>query len=220
MNAKFFKLFAAIGVVVTSYLTFYAPVQAEDGSLYVLALGDSLTAGYELDPDYAFPVRLEKSLRADGLDVTVVNGGVSGDTSSGGLSRLDWTLGDVPGGKPDLAIVELGANDALRGIEPELTRQNLVAIIQRFKADGVPVLLAGMQAPPNMGADYAVDFDTIYPELAAELGVALYPFFLEGVAADPSLNIGDGMHPNNAGVDVIVSGIAPVVKKLLNQLAN
>ena len=213
---QLFAVFLALGL-------FYGPAHAADDSadspLYVLALGDSLTAGYELDPEYAFPVRLERVLRADGFDVTVVNGGVSGDTSSGGLSRLDWTLGDVPGGKPDLAIVELGANDALRGIDPDLTRQNLSAIIQRFKDDGVTVLLAGMRAPPNMGDDYAVAFDGIYPDLAAEYDVALYPFFLEGVAADPSLNLADGMHPNEAGVDVIVTGIAPMVKSLLRDVS-
>ena len=217
MNAKHFKYLAvALGLCLAQ---FYATARAADDPKQILVLGDSLTAGYELDPAFAFPVRLEKALRDDGYDVSVVNGGVSGDTSSGGLSRLDWTLVGVPGGRPDLAIVELGANDALRGIEPWLTRQNLAKIIDRFKADGTAVLIAGMKAPPNMGPDYAAEFDAIYPDLAEERGVALYPFFLEGVAADPSLNLSDGMHPNEAGVDVIVTGIAPLVKTLLEQLS-
>lgn len=218
MKRRLYQLIAVFLV----FTGFYGAARAADDAaatpLYILALGDSLTAGYELDPEHAFPVRLEQTLRQGGLDVTVINGGVSGDTSSGGLSRLDWTLGDVPGGTPDLVIVELGANDALRGIDPALTRQNLSAIIERFQADGVTILLAGMRAPPNMGDDYAAAFDGIYPDLAAEYDLALYPFFLDGVAAEPSLNLEDGMHPNAEGVEVIVTRIAPMVKSLLTNL--
>lgn len=208
------KLIKLLNVLAFLTLSYGAQAQ-EDDTLYVLALGDSLTAGFELDPDYAFPVRLEAWLREAGFDVTVINAGVSGDTSSGGLARLDWAVSDVPNGQPDLAIVELGANDALRGIDPALTRSNLEAIISYFQGLDVTVLLAGMRAPPNMGPDYATEFDSLYPALAEQFDVALYPFFLEGVAADPDLNLADGIHPNNEGVDVIVTGIAPLVKTLL-----
>lgn len=208
------KLIKFLNVLALVTLSYGAQAQ-EDDPLYVLALGDSLTAGYELSPDYAFPVRLEANLRDAGLDVTVINAGVSGDTSSGGRARLEWAVSDVPDGKPDLAIVELGANDALRGIDPALTRENLEAIIAYFQVREVPVLLAGMQAPPNMGPDYAQEFDSLYPALAEQFDVALYPFFLDGVAANPDLNLADGMHPNEEGVDVIVTRIAPLVKTLL-----
>lgn len=215
MNVKLFKLLYAGAFILLSY----GAAAQEDDSLYVLALGDSLTAGYELDPDYAFPVRLEARLRDEGLDVTVINAGVSGDTSSGGLTRLDWAISDVPEGRPDLAIVELGANDMLRGIEPAITRTNLAQIIEYFLSRGIDVLLAGMRASPNMGADYAAEFDALYPALAEQFGVPLYPFFLDGVAAHPSLKLADGMHPNNDGVDVIVTRIAPMVKTLLTPAA-
>ncbi len=210
-SVKFIKFLNVLALVTLSY---GASAQGDD-SLYVLALGDSLTAGYELDPDYAFPVRLEATLRDGGVDATVINAGVSGDTSSGGLTRLDWAVSDVPNGQPDLAIIELGANDALRGIEPSLTKQNLQAIIEYFQARDVTVLLVGMQAPPNMGPDYEAEFNGLYPALAEQYEVAFYPFFLDGVAANPDLNLSDGMHPNNEGVDVIVTRIAPLVKTLL-----
>jgi acyl-CoA thioesterase-1 len=178
----------------------------------ILAFGDSLTAGYGLAATEAFPARLEKKLRAEGHDVRVINGGLSGDTTTGGLSRLDWALAD----RPDLVIVELGANDALRGIAPEVTRANLDAILDKLNAAGVDVLLAGMRAPPNLGDEYAAAFDGIFAELAEDHDVTLYPFFLAGVAAVPALNQSDGMHPNADGIDTIVRNIAPAVKRLIS----
>jgi len=177
----------------------------------VVVLGDSLVAGYGLPFDQAFPARLEVALHRAGRDVSVINAGVSGDTSSGGLARLDWLLAD----HPILVIVELGANDALRGLDPELTRANLDAILVRLESAGVRVLLAGMKAPRNLGAEYVTAFDRIYPELAARHKIPLYPFFLKGVAGDPKLNLEDGIHPNAAGVERIVEGMLPMVLKQL-----
>lgn len=195
----------------------YAATAAADDTLDVLVLGDSLSAGYGLEPGQSFPAKLEKKLIAGGLKVKVHNAGVSGDTASAGLSRLDWALAGVPGGKPDLAIVELGANDALRGIDPKVTIKALSGILERFRKDGVPVLLAGMKAPPNMGGDYLKQFDAIYPDLAKKYGVALYPFFLEGVAGIRKLNLPDGIHPTAEGIDVIVTRITPMVHSLLTK---
>jgi acyl-CoA thioesterase-1 len=186
------------------------PSQA-DTPVRIVALGDSLTAGYGLPAEAAFPVRLERALKARGHAVTVENAGVSGDTASGGLARLDWS---VPDGT-DAVIVELGANDALRGIDPKLTREALEKIVQRLKERGIAVLLAGMRAPPNMGADYGRAFDSIYGDLAQRFDAVLYPFFLDQVAADRALNQGDGMHPTAAGVDVIVREITPKVEELI-----
>ncbi len=177
----------------------------------ILAFGDSLTAGFGLPPDQSFPAQLERRLRADGIDVHVVDGGQSGDTTAGGLARLDWSLAE----KPDLVILELGANDMLRGIDPATVRANLDATIEKIKASGAKVLLAGMRATPNWGEKYQKDFDRIYPELARTHGVALYPFFLDGVAMDPELNQPDGLHPNARGVAMIVERLAPRVADLL-----
>ncbi len=177
----------------------------------ILAYGDSLTAGYGLAPEDAFPARLEAALRRAGHDVRVINGGVSGDTAAGGRARLDWALAD----RPDMAILELGANDALRGLDPDRTFADLDAILARFRAEGIAVLLAGMRAPPNLGPEYVAAFDGIFPRLAEKHGVALYPFFLEGVAADPALNQADGIHPNAAGVRAIVERILPYVERVL-----
>ena len=189
---------------------------AEDSAIkQVIVIGDSLSAGYRLHPAKAFPIQLQTHLRGEGLHVRVINAGVSGDTTASGLSRLEWGLAEIPGGKPALAIVELGANDALRGVEPAVTRANLAAILKYFAKEKIPVLLAGMQAPPNMGGPFAQEFGAIYPSLAAEFSVALYPFFLKGVAARPHLNLGDGMHPNAKGIAVIVTNIAPLVKGFL-----
>jgi len=179
----------------------------------IVAIGDSLTAGLGLPVAAAFPARLERALIADGLAVEVANAGVSGDTAADGLARLDWSVPD----DTDAAIVELGANDALRGIDPQLTRAALDAILTRLAARRLPVLLAGMRAPPNMGAEYAKTFDTIYPDLAAAHGVLLYPFFLDGVAAEPRLNQGDGVHPTAAGVDVIVARLLPKAEELVTR---
>ena len=180
----------------------------------IVALGDSLTAGYGLGPADAFPVRLQAALKAKGLDVTVQNAGVSGDTSSGGLERLDWAVGEGV----DAVILELGANDALRGIDPAVTRRNLDTIITRLKEKRIAVLLTGMLAPPNMGGPFAAAFNPIFPDLAAKHGVLFDPFFLDGVAADASLNLSDGMHPNAKGVDVIVRRILPKVEELIAEV--
>ena len=183
---------------------------AANGTI-IVAFGDSLTAGYGLDPGEGFPDQLQQALRAKGHDVNVIDAGVSGDTTAGGLARLDWSIGD----NADAVILELGANDALRGVAPEETRKNLAAMLEKLKKRGLPVLLAGMLAPPNMGPEYGRAFNAIYPDLAKEYGVPLYPFFLDGVAGDPALNLGDGMHPTGAGVAVIVKGILPDVEALL-----
>lgn len=179
--------------------------------LRILALGDSLTAGYNLPPGDAFPVKLEAALRARGYDVQVINAGVSGDTAAGGRARLEWALAD----HPDYAIVELGANDALRGIDPALTYASLDAILSGLAQHRVKALLAGMYAPRNLGAAYDQAFDAIYPRLAAAHKVPLYPFFLDGVALHADLTLPDGMHPNPPGVAVIVAKILPAVERLL-----
>jgi len=182
--------------------------------LSIVALGDSLTAGYGLAPGEGFPAQLQAALRQRGYDVEIVDAGVSGDTSTGGLSRLDWSVPDTADG----VIVELGANDALRGIPPDLTRQSLGDIVGRLKARGKPVLLAGMKAPPNMGDDYAGRFDAIYPEIAGEHDVILYPFFLDGVAGNLSLNQPDGIHPTAEGVAMIVERMVPKVEELISRI--
>jgi acyl-CoA thioesterase I len=179
----------------------------------IVALGDSLTAGLGLPANAAFPARLERALAQKGIAAEVVNAGVSGDTAADGLSRLDWSVPD----DTDAVILELGANDALRGLDPAQTRANLDAILKRLTARKLPVLLAGMRAPPNMGADYTKAFDAIYPDLAAAYRAPLYPFFLDGVAADRALNQGDGLHPSAAGVDVIVAKILPAAEELVGR---
>jgi acyl-CoA thioesterase-1 len=177
----------------------------------IMALGDSLTAGYGLQPSDAFPVKLEAALKARGHDVTVVNAGVSGDTAVDGFSRLDWSLSD----DVDAVIVELGANDALRGLPPEQAEAALDGILAKLGEKKIPALIAGMRAPPNMGPDYMTAFDGMYPRLAEKHGADLYPFFLDGVAAEASLNQADGIHPNPAGVDVVVARILPKVETLI-----
>ncbi|HEY1795053.1 MAG TPA: arylesterase [Stellaceae bacterium] len=179
-------------------------------TLEIVDIGDSLTAGLGLPVDQAFPARLEARLKQDGLDVHVANAGVSGDTTAGGLARLDWALGD----KPDLVILALGANDALRGTDPAVVKANLDKMIDKIQASGAKLLLLGMLAPPNWGKGYEQTFDGIYPDLAKAHRVPLYPFFLEGVAMNPDLNQPDGLHPNEKGVGVLVDHIAPVVAKL------
>jgi acyl-CoA thioesterase I len=187
------------------------PAFASDRPVKIVALGDSLTAGYGLPADQAFPIKLQAALAAKGIATEIANAGVSGDTASGGLARLDWS---VPDGT-DAVILELGANDALRGIDPKVTRAALEAALARLQARHIPVLLCGMLAPRNMGSDYATAFDGIYPDLAAKYGAVLYPFFLEGVATQPKLNQRDGLHPTAAGVDVIVEKILPSVQRLV-----
>jgi acyl-CoA thioesterase-1 len=179
----------------------------------IVGFGDSLMAGYGLTPGKSFPERLEAALRSRGHDVVIANAGVSGDTTSAGLSRLDWS---VPEGT-DLVILELGANDMLRGISPAVTRENLDKMISRLKQRGIAVLLAGMVAAPNLGGDYADAFNTIFPELADRHGVPLYPFFLDGVAADRTLLLQDGMHPNDAGVERMVERALPAVEEVISR---
>jgi acyl-CoA thioesterase-1 len=190
---------------------FAQPPAAQVKPVKMVVLGDSLSAGLGLPAAAAFPTRLQKSLNANGIEVDMINAGVSGDTASGGRDRLDWS---VPEGT-DAVILELGANDALRGIDPNLTRSALSDILARLKARRIAVLLCGMVAPPNYGSDYATRFDAIYPELAKSFGVPLYPFFLNGVAADAKLNQADGIHPTAEGVDVIVKNMLPTVEAFL-----
>jgi acyl-CoA thioesterase I len=181
----------------------------------MVVLGDSLSAGLGLSASAAFPERLQKSLQDKGIAVDMINAGVSGDTSSGGRDRLDWS---VPAGT-DAVIVELGANDALRGLDPAVTRSALSDIVSRLKARGVAVLLCGMMAPPNYGAEYSAQFNAIYPDLSKSFAVPLYPFFLQGVAADSKLNQADGIHPTAEGVDIIVRNILPTVQALVGTIA-
>jgi acyl-CoA thioesterase-1 len=181
----------------------------------MVVLGDSLSAGLGLPAGAAFPERLKVALKTNGVDVDMINAGVSGDTSSGGRDRLDWS---VPDGT-EAVIVELGANDALRGIDPGITRKALTEIVTRLKARGIAVMLCGMLAPPNYGSEYAERFNAIYPELAKSFGVPLYPFFLQGVATHESLNQADGLHPTAEGVDVIVRNILPTVQAFLGSIS-
>ena len=203
------KLFTALALLaLTAAGAAAAPVT-------ILALGDSLTAGLGVGPAEAFPVRLEAALKAKGHDVKVINAGVSGDTAADGAARLDWALAEPV----NAVIVELGANDALRGLPVAQAEQALDRLLAALAAKKLPVLLAGMRAPPNMGPEYQAAFDGMYERLAAKHGVLLYPFFLDGVAADPKLNQGDGMHPSPAGVDVIVARMLPSVEQLLGKVA-
>jgi acyl-CoA thioesterase-1 len=181
----------------------------------MVVLGDSLSAGLGLSAPAAFPARLQKTLKNNGIEVDMINAGVSGDTTSGGRDRLDWS---VPEGT-EAVILELGANDALRGVDPKVTRSALTDILTRLKARGIAVLLCGMYAPPNYGSDYAARFNAIYPELAKSFGVPLYPFFLEGVATEARLNQADGMHPTAEGVDTIVKNILPTVQAFLGAIS-
>jgi acyl-CoA thioesterase-1 len=190
------------------------PAATAEKPIRIVALGDSLTAGLGLAAKDAFPAKLQKALTDKGIDVTIVNAGVSGDTASGGLARLDWS---VP---PDTeaVILELGANDALRGLDPAVPRAALDAILRRLKERGIPVLLCGMLSPPNLGTDYARAFNAIFPDLAKTYGTLFYPFFLDGVVTDRKLNQGDGLHPTAAGVDVIVARTLPRVEELIAQV--
>ena len=180
-------------------------------AIHIVALGDSLTAGYQLPQDAAFPVVLEKALRAGGFNAAITNAGVSGDTASDGLDRLDWSVPQ----DTNAVILELGANDMLRGIDPKLTHDALAAILARLKARGVKVLLAGMRAAPQLGQDYASRFDAIYPDLAKTYDVPLYPFFLDGVAGNADLTQSDGMHPTRAGVETMVKAMLPAIEAFL-----
>ncbi|WP_229428358.1 arylesterase [Microvirga pudoricolor] len=187
---------------------------AQSRPIRLVALGDSLTAGYNLPAEAAFPAVLEKALRAKGHNVEIVNAGVSGDTSTGGLDRLDWSVPDGTDG----VIVELGANDMLRGLDPAIPRKAIGEIVTGLKARGIPVMLAGMYATRNLGPDYVQKFDSLYPDIAKQHGLVLYPFFLDGIAGDRNLNLPDGLHPTAKGVEVIVERILPSVETFLATL--
>lgn len=191
-----------------------AKAAPEARTVKLVAFGDSLTAGYRLPADAAFPAVLERALKARGRAVVIANAGVSGDTTTGGLDRLDWSIPDGTDG----VILELGANDMLRGTDPAVTRKALEAMITRLTARGIPVLLAGMRASPNLGPDYMARFDAIYPDLAKSHDLVLYPFFLDGIIGDRRFNLEDGLHPNAKGVETIVSGILPTVESFLDRL--
>ncbi|SHG39345.1 (3S)-malyl-CoA thioesterase [Bradyrhizobium erythrophlei] len=192
-----------------------APGAAGAKPIKIVVLGDSLSAGLGLTGSAAFPERLQKTLESKGIAVEISNAGVSGDTSSGGRDRLDWSVPE----DTQAVILELGANDALRGTDPAVTKSALSDILARLKARGIAVLLCGMVAPPNYGSDYSARFNAIYPDLAKSFGVPLYPFFLEGVAADAKLNQADGLHPTAEGVDVIVKNILPTVQAFLGTIS-
>ncbi len=215
-------MFAHIRVLIVALMTAgpvlvqtQAPATASDKPVKMVVLGDSLSAGLGLSAPAAFPARLQKALSDKGIKVDMVNAGVSGDTTSGGRDRLDWS---IPEGT-EAVILELGANDALRGIDPAVTRAALSDILARLKARKIAVLLCGMLAPPNYGSEYAQRFNAIYPELAKSFGVPLYPFFLEGVAAEAKLNQADGIHPTAEGVDIIVKNILPMVEAFIGTIS-
>lgn len=209
-----FKVAGFQFAVIAAAVVFGLGGQAYAKTLQLVGLGDSLMAGYQLPPGDGFPAKLEAALKTKGVDITISDAGVSGDTTSGGLSRVDWSVPDGTDG----VILELGANDALRGIPPEDSEKNLDAIISKLQARHIPVLLAGMLAPPNMGADYASRFNPIYQRLADKYKLTLYPFFLDGVAAQAKLQLEDGMHPNPQGVDVMVQRFLPVAQSFIGTI--
>lgn len=211
INAGLIQHAVAAVVFLMMLLIVAATVAKADDKPVIVAFGDSLTAGFGLEDRDSFPVRLAAALRREEIAATVINSGVSGDTTAGGRARLEWSLPETV----DLVIVELGANDGLRGIDPSDTEANLDWILKRLEARRIPVLLTGMLAPPNLGREYAEAFNPLFARLAARHGVAFYPFFLEGVAADPAFNQSDGLHPNAAGVARIVSRITPYVIRAL-----
>lgn len=210
-----FKAVAAHFIVICSVLLSASFAQAQDKPLQLVGLGDSLMAGYQLPPSDSYTAQLETALKAKGINVTITNAGVSGDTSSGGLARAKWSVPDGTDG----VILELGANDALRGISPADTEKNLEAIIDGFKKRNIPVLLVGIMAPPNMGNDYARRFNPIYENLAQKHGLSLYPFFLDGVVLDQKLQLEDRMHPNTQGVALMVEKSLPTVEAFVKTIS-
>ena len=207
--------FKALGIALCAALTLFLSFSASQArTLNIVAFGDSLTAGYQLPPNEAFPAQLETLSKSKGLDVAIANAGVSGDTTADGLARLDWSIPDGTDG----VILALGANDALRGLSPEDSARNLDAMLTRLKERRIAVVLAGILAPPNMGADYEMRFNAIYAELAKKHGVALYPFFLEGVVLDSKLKLEDGMHPNGAGTKTMAEKFFPTFESFLKSL--
>jgi acyl-CoA thioesterase I len=205
----------ACAAVLAAVIAPLPAAQSQGQPIRLVALGDSLSAGYNLPQEAAFPVALERALKAKSYKVEIVNAGVSGDTSSGGLDRLDWSVPDGTDG----VILELGANDMLRGLDPAGTRKNIEAIVERLKSRNIPVMLAGMYASRNLGPDYVQKFDSIYPDIAKKHDLVLYPFFLDGVAGDRSLNLPDGLHPTAKGVEIIVERILPSVESFLARLS-
>lgn len=210
-----FKAVAAHFIVICSVVLSASFAQAQDKPLQLVGLGDSLMAGYQLPPSDSYTAQLETALKAKGVNVTITNAGVSGDTSSGGLARAEWSVPDGTDG----VILELGANDALRGISPADTEKNLEAIIDGFKKRNIPVLLVGIMAPPNMGDDYAKRFNPIYENLAQKYGLPLYPFFLDGVVLDQKLQLEDRMHPNTQGVALMVEKSLPTVEAFVKTIS-
>jgi acyl-CoA thioesterase-1 len=202
------------GAIIVAFLVVLISAPVEAQTIKIVAFGDSLTAGFGLKANEAFPAQLEEALKKRGHDVMIVNAGVSGDTSAGGLARLDWSISDGT----DAVILILGANDMLRGLDPAQTRKSLDDAIRRLKARKIDVLLGGMRAAPNLGADYARQFDSIYAELAKEHDILIYPFFLDGVAGQRDLNLNDGIHPTAKGVSLVVERILPVVESLLERV--
>jgi acyl-CoA thioesterase I len=214
-SGPFMTIIFACAAVLVAVIAPLPAAHAQNNPIRLVALGDSLSAGYNLPQEAAFPVALERALKAKGYRVEVANAGVSGDTSSGGLDRLDWSVPDGTDG----VILELGANDMLRGLDPAGTRKNIEAIVERLKSRDIPVMLAGMYASRNLGPEYVQKFDGIYPDIAKKHDLVLYPFFLDGVAGDRSLNLPDGMHPTAKGVEIIVERILPSVESFLARLS-
>lgn len=214
MKRAFARNFVWVAAGFVLALALMPAIYAEPRAPVIVALGDSLTAGFGLPQDASFPAQLEAALKARGQPVTVINAGVSGDTAAAGLKRLDWAVPD----DADAVIIELGANDALQGLPPSETKAVLAKIIERLQEKGLSVLLTGMEAPRNLGQDYVAEYAAIFPDLAAQYDVLLYPFFLDGVALDNGLMLGDGLHPNGKGISRIVEGILPKVEELLAQV--
>ncbi|NBJ10304.1 arylesterase [Microvirga arsenatis] len=214
-SGPFMTIIFACAAALAALIAPLAPAQAQGRPIRLVAFGDSLTAGYGLPQEAAFPVVLERALKARGHSVEIANAGVSGDTTSGGLDRLDWSVPDGTDG----VILELGANDMLRGLDPAGIRRNLEAIVERLKARNIPVMLAGMYATRNLGPDYIAKFDPIHQEIAKKHDLVLYPFFLDGVAGDRSLNLPDGIHPTAKGIEIIVGRILPTVESFLARIA-
>lgn len=207
---------SAVFLLSLSSLAVAGATSADDADIQILALGDSLTAGYGLPAGEGFTDQLEVWLNErTEQSVRVVNGGVSGDTSTGGRSRMDWALAPINGGRPDLVILELGANDALRGVSPDITRENIEAMVKTLTERNIPVLIAGMLASPSWGPDYEASFNSIYPDMSEKYDVPLYPFFLDGVATIEKLNQDDGLHPTAEGVAIIVGKIGPMIQDIV-----
>jgi acyl-CoA thioesterase-1 len=214
-SGPFMTIIFACAAALAALIVPAPSAQAQSQPIRLVALGDSLSAGYGLPQEAAFPVVLERALKAKGHRVEIANAGVSGDTSSGGLDRLDWSVPDGTDG----VILELGANDMLRGLDPAITRKSIETIVERLKSRNIPVMLAGMYASRNLGPDYVQKFDSLYPDIAKKYDLVLYPFFLDGVAGERSLNLPDGLHPTAKGVEIIVERILPSVESFLARLA-